>query len=287
MTAVTRLQEADRTKRIEEARKEKEIEREVAEANLAVEAARRAEEQEKAEAKRRAEEQEKAEAKRRAEAEERARLAEERRKRIELEAAEAAREIERVRLAEEARLRKERSDAIEAATSAARSAMKDLCDRTRGELRVELRDQKRLEAGRKRINALVREGEERKARLVSENEQLDESIRALDQWLKVVDDERRRQQQDADATEGKQCENGDEGSGVKADLIAIPADTQSAQMLALSTEIAAIDDCVYFLDMALGRSKLTLEVFLKEVRRLSKRQFLAKVNVTSMFGGLR
>ncbi|KAL3763216.1 hypothetical protein ACHAW5_005176 [Stephanodiscus triporus] len=287
--AVARLQVADRTKTVEEARL-KEIEREVAEANLAVEAARRAEEQEKAEAKRRTEEQKKAEAKRRAEAEERARLAEERRRRIELERLaeerrrrieqeEAAREAERVRLAEEARLRRERADAIAVATSAARSAMKDLFDRARGELRVELRDQKRLEAGRERIDALVREGEERKARLVSENEQLDESIRALNLWLKAVDDERRRQQQDADATEGKQCQNEDEGGIVKADLIAIPADTHSAQMLALSTESAAIDDCVYFLDMALVRGSLTLEVFLKEVRRLSKRQFLAKAHL--------
>ena len=63
----------------------------------------------------------------------------------------------------------------------------------------------------------------------------------------------------------------------KADLIALPEDTHSAQMLALSAENAAIDDCIYFLDQALVRGSIGLDVFLKEVRRLSKRQFLAKV----------
>jgi ESCRT-I complex subunit TSG101 len=62
-------------------------------------------------------------------------------------------------------------------------------------------------------------------------------------------------------------------------LIAILADTRSTQMLALSIESAAIDDCIYYLDMALVHKRLTLEMFLREVRRLTKRQSLAKVNI--------
>jgi ESCRT-I complex subunit TSG101 len=49
-------------------------------------------------------------------------------------------------------------------------------------------------------------------------------------------------------------------------------------MLELSAETAAIDDTIYFLDRALVRGNITLDVFLKEVRKLSKRQFMAKVS---------
>ena len=100
---------------------------------------------------------------------------------------------------------------------------------------------------------------------------LDESIEKIEQWLTAV-----KEHQSTSSTTAGTSEN-DETS--KADLIALPADTHSAQMLALSAENAAIDDCIYFLDRALVRGSIGLDVFLKEVRRLSKRQFLAKVCV--------
>ena len=61
--------------------------------------------------------------------------------------------------------------------------------------------------------------------------------------------------------------------------MAIPTDTHSSQMLQLSAENAAIDDCIYFLDQSMARGNIPLDVFLKEVRKLSRRQFMAKAHL--------
>ena len=264
------MQESDRMKR------------EAAEMSEAIAASRREEEEKKAAERLRRLEEEAAEAKLAAEAEMRA-------------AIEASRlEEEEKKAAEEARVRREREGAVSRATERARAAIGGLCARAKEELRVELRDQKRLEAGKERIEMILRGGEERKAGLVAENEALDGSMRELELWLAAVRDEQRRRRSATRADNGdddeegkRRDEGGDETGGVepmassatRADLVAVPADTRSAQMLALSAESAAIDDCVYFLDKALVHGSLTLEVFLKEVRRLSNRQFLAKVNI--------
>ena len=97
---------------------------------------------------------------------------------------------------------------------------------------------------------------------------MDKSIVELELWLKSVEDERQRQLQ-------QQQQN--DNNNNKVDIMALPANTYSAQMLALTAESASIDDCIYFLDTALVRGRIPLDVYLKEVRRLGKRQFLAKV----------
>ena len=175
-------------------------------------------------------------------------------------------------------IERERADAINAATLTVKLAMESLFDRARAELRIELMDQKRLEAGKKRIDVLLEEGEKQKANLVTENAELEKSTRVLQRWLTTVKEEKQRRRGPVyDNEEGKRREDWDE-CGAIIDLIAIPADTRSAQMLALTAESAAIDDCIYYLDMALEGRKLTMEVYLREVRKLTKRQFLAKVN---------
>ena len=64
------------------------------------------------------------------------------------------------------------------------------------------------------------------------------------------------------------------------DELAVPADMQSAQMLVLSAENAAIHDALYFLDKALSDNKMiALDVHLKTVRRLARRQFLIKAHL--------
>ena len=94
---------------------------------------------------------------------------------------------------------------------------------------------------------------------------MDDAIDELSAWLDGVKKDRT-------------TEDGEDGEAA-VDLLALPADVQSAQMLALSAESAAIDDCVYHLDRALARGGITLDVYLKEVRRLSKRQFMAKAHL--------
>ena len=187
-------------------------------------------------------------------------------------ARQAAAEEARV-LAEEKRLQREHEQNLTSmrimATSKVQSEMQTLFRGIKDELRIELQDQKKLEHGKVQIEKLIKEGRERRVQLTKGNKEMDESIEKLEQWLKAV-----KEHQSTSSTTAGTSEN-DETS--KADLIALPEDTHSAQMLALSAENAPIDDCIYFLDQALVRGSIGLDVFLKEVRRLSKRQFLAKV----------
>jgi ESCRT-I complex subunit TSG101 len=140
----------------------------------------------------------------------------------------------------------------------------------RDELRRELKDQKVLEVGKERIEQLLREGQKRKTMLIKENSSIDEAIHSLETWIEAVEEHKKNSEEEKST--------GKKDDQQKVDILAIPVDTYSAQMLALSSETAAIDDCIYFLDRSLVKGNITLDVFLKEVRKLSKRQFMAKVS---------
>ena len=182
---------------------------------------------------------------------------------------------------EQRAMERSRQDMITVAGTKIRSAMMAIFDSTRSQLRIELQNQKQLDAGRLRIEGLIKEYAEYKTCLIDENNKLQKSIVELELWLTSVEDEIQRQQQ-RQIKPQKNNDNNDVDMDVTddnkaVDLMALPADTYSAQMLALTAESVAIDDCIYFLDAALVRGRVTLDVYLKEVRRLSKRQFLAKV----------
>merc|ERR1711862_474656 len=57
-----------------------------------------------------------------------------------------------------------------------------------------------------------------------------------------------------------------------------PTDLHSKQMLYLSAENAAISDCLYFLDKALSKGNVSLDLHLKKTRELAKRQFLVRAH---------
>jgi len=63
------------------------------------------------------------------------------------------------------------------------------------------------------------------------------------------------------------------------DDLLIPVDTASQQLLELSSENHSIEDCLYYLDKALNNGTITIDVHLKEVRKLARRQFLARVHM--------
>lgn len=206
---------------------------------------------------------------------------EQRRFAIEKEIAEAnlAAEIARKASAEEARLEKEAkqmklkhdeqlSSLKAMATSKAQFRIQQIFDETRVELRKELRDQMLLESSKEKIQQLLKEGEERKTLLKNENINMDSAIQNLEAWVAALEEHKKGREEKSSA-ENEEC---------KIDLLTIPTDTHSAQMLSLSAESAAIDDCIYFLDRALVKGNIPLDVFLKEVRKLSKRQFMAKVS---------
>jgi len=74
---------------------------------------------------------------------------------------------------------------------------------------------------------------------------------------------------------------------ISADEMALPADIQSGQMLILSAENAAIDDALFFLDKGLAdhRNNYTLDVHMKAVRKLAKRQFLVRAHLLKIGQG--
>ncbi|KAL7525797.1 hypothetical protein ACHAXR_001166, partial [Thalassiosira sp. AJA248-18] len=194
---------------------------------------------------------------------------EERRMAFEREISEANRiaEIARRADAEDARVEAERkrlerehegqlSSMRATATSKVQSEIRSLLMGVKEELRMELKNQKQLENGKERIEKLLKEGEQQKGQLESGNKEIDTAIEGVETWLKAV-----KEQEQQSTVENEQSNNGDIGrTPTKADLIALPADTHSAQMVALSAENAAIDDCIYFLDRALVQGGIPLEV---------------------------
>ena len=65
-----------------------------------------------------------------------------------------------------------------------------------------------------------------------------------------------------------------------------PADRLSAQLLDALTESAAIEDALFSLDQALAENHVDIDTFLREVRRLSRIQFLRKALVLKLHAAI-
>eukprot|EP00581_Thalassiosira_minuscula_P017538 CAMPEP_0183715730 /NCGR_PEP_ID=MMETSP0737-20130205/9849_1 /TAXON_ID=385413 /ORGANISM="Thalassiosira miniscula, Strain CCMP1093" /LENGTH=460 /DNA_ID=CAMNT_0025944865 /DNA_START=244 /DNA_END=1626 /DNA_ORIENTATION=+ len=158
------------------------------------------------------------------------------------------------------------------ATSKVGYEIGEFFQRSKAELRLELKNQKQLEDGKSKLEGLVKEAEERRGELSKHAGDMDGAIDELATYVDAI----KEQQQSTNSNESEQ-----DDPLLKADKMAIPADVPSAQMLALSAENAAIDDCIYFLDRAFSqqRGSMSAEAFIKEVRKLSKRQFMAKAHL--------
>lgn len=74
-------------------------------------------------------------------------------------------------------------------------------------------------------------------------------------------------------------EHQEEDANTSVDDLIQPAHRLHEQMLNLSAENAAISDALYFLDRALYQGHLNLDTHLRQVRRLSKRQFLVRAHL--------
>ena len=101
----------------------------------------------------------------------------------------------------------------------------------------------------------------RKEELEQYNSEIDDSIEKLEAFIQTAETSRK------------------EAKEMDVDELAVPADIHSAQMLLLSSENAAIHDALYYLDKGLSENKISLDVHLKTVRRLSRRQFLIKAHL--------
>ena len=101
----------------------------------------------------------------------------------------------------------------------------------------------------------------RKEELEAHHEELDSSIEQIETFIKEAEKSKKSAKE------------------MEVDELAVPADMHSAQMLVLSAENQAIHDALYFLDKALSDNKIALDVHLKAVRRLARRQFLIKAHL--------
>ena len=77
---------------------------------------------------------------------------------------------------------------------------------------------------------------------------------------------------------GKEIEK-EKNKPIDPDELITPIDGLSQQMLTLSAEVAAIEDTMYYLDRALANDTIDLTVHLKEIRKLARKQFLAKAHL--------
>jgi len=101
----------------------------------------------------------------------------------------------------------------------------------------------------------------KKMELENHHEQIDELTERLNGFISTV------KEQKASSEE------------IKVDDLVLPIDILSGQMLALSAENAAISDTIFFLDKGLAKGVIALNVHLKAVRRLAKRQFLVRAHL--------
>ncbi|KAF2077966.1 hypothetical protein CYY_000766 [Polysphondylium violaceum] len=100
----------------------------------------------------------------------------------------------------------------------------------------------------------------------NEIQQLREKIKQLDDWLL-----------ENDKSEGE----------IDVDSILGPKDSLSKQLLKLVSDDSTIEDLLYYLDKALHSNRISLEEYIKNVRSLSRDQFMIKATVKKVQSVIR
>jgi len=135
-------------------------------------------------------------------------------------------------------------------------------DQMKGELGEKLVIQRKLDEGHGRLEQGLVQLEEQNTELESAIVELKTAETQLETWLAEYEDE----EEDASGALGQ----------LNLDEAIVPADTASRQLFDCVAETSAIDDTLYHLDRALSNDVVDLATFLKEVRKLARRQFMAK-----------
>lgn len=80
----------------------------------------------------------------------------------------------------------------------------------------------------------------------------------------------------ADAVAAAQAKGSSEAGALDINKVIVPTDDLSRQALMAQAEDLAVEDCLLVLEKALLQGKLTPEAYMKQVRLLCRRQFLAR-----------
>jgi len=177
----------------------------------------------------------------------------ERRERVRLE---KLREEEELRRKEEQRLAKEKLK--KDLTEKFQDHLSVFFQESRNRLTSDLKDQTALSNAEKKTTSQMNNLQQLKTELTSHCQHVDEQTELLQAKLQTTPS--------APAEEPN------------VDDLVQPADLHSEQLLNLSAENAAISDCLYFLDKALSKGNIPLDVHLKKTRELAKRQFFVRAH---------
>lgn len=126
----------------------------------------------------------------------------------------------------------------------------------------EFKRQKKLDKGAEIVGDQLNELIERKEKLESATKTVDETNKNLETWIETVQYQK---------TQLKESED--------IDSLVEPTDIHSQQMLNLACKNASISDCLYFLDRALVKGTIPLDLHLKQVRKMAKKQFLVRAHL--------
>jgi len=146
--------------------------------------------------------------------------------------------------------------------------LEDVSLSTKSQAQDYKRDQHRLQIAEDKLEQQLRLYQETKDNLQDTLEVVEEKTTEIEEWL-------------ADAKQQQQ-QNGTNGTAPKEksiDDLVVPVSKIDAQMLDLSAECASLTDALYFLDRCLYLGNIECETHLKHVRKLAKRQFLARAHL--------
>jgi len=149
---------------------------------------------------------------------------------------------------------KKRDEMIEVVTAKLQKGLESYNRTITSEIDSLFDKQRLLMAGADKIKAGMEASEKDKGRMLDALKKVDEQIASIKTWL--------------DANENNQQTNVD-------DLVFVK-DTWSSQMFDLVAEDNAIEDTLYQLDRALADGRVELTDFLREVRKLAHKQFMAR-----------
>jgi len=186
-----------------------------------------------------------------------------RQKRLEQEAARKKKEEQTALQLLTARERKREEEIAlqllkEDATRKVQSHINSFFQKSRDWIASDLQDQNALSSSEKTITAQIENFDKLKSEFWSKNLEIDKKLELIQAAIKT------------------KATNKD--AVVSIDDLVTPCDINSSQMLQLSSENAALSDCLYFLDKALARGTISVSVHLKYVRWLAKRQFLVRAH---------
>jgi ESCRT-I complex subunit TSG101 len=137
---------------------------------------------------------------------------------------------------------------------------------SRTTISASLKQQQKLNKGGEQLTQLHTQLRRLKDDLTLANSDLDKRTEALEAALK----EREARRDDK----------------VDPDLMVVGFDDNSAKMLGLVAQVASAEDCIYWIDRAVNNGTVGCEDSLKEIRKIARRQFLAKAHIKKIVEGV-